>query len=318
MRRLVLASAVVVSLLAPATAHAQDGDASPADALFREGRRAADAGNYAVACPKFEESYRLDPAAGTLLNLGDCEENRGQLARAWKHYRQLYDRLPATDDRKPIAEARARALEARAPKLRIVVASTTAATVTQDDAVVARASLGTSVPVEPGRHVIVVTSVGRREKRYEVSVVDGEDKELSVGVGEPLADVAALPSPASGNAASPLATRPPPPDGSTQRTAAYVVGGVGLATFVTGAIFGFVALSRLSSANAACTGNVCANADAVNEFHGAQSFAIVSDVTVGVGLALIGTAVFLAVIAPHRTDSAAAASSMPSWMGGRF
>ena len=313
MRSLVLASAVVVSLVVPATSHAQDVDASPADALFREGRRAADAGNYAVACPKFEESYRLDPAAGTLLNLGDCEENRGQLARAWKHYRQLYDRLPATDDRKPIAEARARALEARAPKLRIAIALTPAATVTQDDAVVARGSLGTSVPVDSGRHVVVVTSVGRRDKRYEVSVVDGEDKELSVAVGEPLVegDVSLPP-------AGPLATQPPPRDGGSQRTAAYVVGGVGIATFVTGTLFGIVALSRLSSANAACTGNVCANADAVNEFHGAQSFAIVSDVTVGVGLALIGTAVFLAVLAPRGTNPTAVTRSIPGWVGGRF
>ncbi|HEX7604803.1 MAG TPA: hypothetical protein VF316_24460 [Polyangiaceae bacterium] len=319
MRIAILASALLFTLV-PAVAHAEDPDSSPADALFREGRQAAEAGNYAVACPKFEESYRLDPAAGTLLNLGDCEENRGQLARAWKHFRQLYDRLPATDDRRPIADARARAVEARAPKLRIVLTATSPASVTRDDVVVGRGSLGTSVPVEPGRHVVVVTSIGRREKRYEVSVNDGEDKELTVSSGEPLADAAPAPVavvtlPAPSAVAAPLATQPPRRDGSGQRTAAYVVGGVGLATFVTGTIFGVVALSRLSSANAACTGNVCASQDALSQFHGAQSFAIVSDVTIGIGIALIGTAVFLALTAPHGN---AASASIPLWMGGRF
>ena len=318
MRSALMLSALLISL-APAVAHAEGADSSAADALFREGRQAADAGNYAVACPKFEESYRLDPAPGTLLNLGDCEENRGQLARAWRHFRQLYDRLPATDDRRPIADARARAVEARAPKLRIVLTATSPASVTRDDVLVARGSLGISVPVEPGRHVVVVTSLGRHEKRYEVSVNEGEDKELSVSSGEPQADpgttapvaVATLPA----ATAAPVAVQPPPREGSGQRTAAFVVGGVGLATFVTGTIFGVVALSRLSSANAACTGNVCASQDALSQFHGAQSFAIVSDVAIGFGIALIGTAVFLALTAPHGNATSA---SMPLWMGGRF
>lgn len=315
MRAAILCSAALLLAFAPSTARADGADASTADVLFREGRQAADAGNYAVACPKFEESYRLDPAAGTLLNLGDCEENRGQLGRAWKHFRQLYDRLPVTDDRKPIADARARAVELRAPKLRIVLNATVTANVTRDDVVLSRAALGTSQPVDSGRHVIVVTAIGRREKRYEVIVADGEDKELAVSSGDPLDET--KPPPVATALPIPLATTPPPPkDGSTQRTAAYVVGGVGIATFVTGSIFGIVALSRLSSANAGCTGNVCANQDAVNQFHGAQSFAIASDVTLGIGLALIGTAMFLVLTAPH--GSASSARSMPLWMGGQF
>src|SRR5450631_560862 len=102
-------------ILAPVMARADGADPAAADVLFREGRRDADAGNYALACPKFEESFRLDPAPGTLLNLADCEENRGQLTRAWQHFQQLTDELPATDERRPIAIARARALETRAP-----------------------------------------------------------------------------------------------------------------------------------------------------------------------------------------------------------
>ena len=165
----------------------------------------------------------------------------------------------------------------------------------------------------------MVTSIGRREKRYEVTVADGEDKEVSVASGEPLDEkpaVTVVTPLAVTTTTTPGVTPAPVHDGSVQRTAAFVVGGVGVAAFVTGTIFGVVALSRLSSANASCTGNVCANQDAVNTFHGAQSFAVVSDVTIGVGLALVGTAVFLLVSAPH--GPAASARSIPMWLGGRF
>lgn len=45
-----------------------------AELLFLEGRDLFNAGQFASACPKFEQSNALDPAAGTLLNLARCRE----------------------------------------------------------------------------------------------------------------------------------------------------------------------------------------------------------------------------------------------------
>lgn len=215
---------------ATAVARADGSDPATAEALFREGRSAAEAGNYAVACPKFEESHRLDPAPGTLLNLADCEEHRGQILRALQHFHQLHAELPATDERKPIAAARARALELRAPELRIVPTAAAAPSVMRQDVVV----------------------VAPRET-----------------------------------------TQPAPRDG--RRTAAFVLGGVGFASVAVGTIFGIVALSSLSASNAGCNGNVCSSQDAVNQFNRSHSFAIAADVSVGIGVVLIGTALVLAL-----------------------
>ena len=49
-----------------------------AESLFREGKRLSGEHKFAEACPKFAESYKLDPGLGTLLNLAICHEVGGQ------------------------------------------------------------------------------------------------------------------------------------------------------------------------------------------------------------------------------------------------
>src|SRR4051812_28534695 len=95
-------------LLAAGTASA--GDSISAEALFAAGREAAQRGDYRQACDKFAESQRLDPAPGTLINLGDCNEHLGLLASAWRYYREAADRLPG-DKRVAGLRARVAAIE---------------------------------------------------------------------------------------------------------------------------------------------------------------------------------------------------------------
>ena len=58
-----------------------------AQALYDEARKLVEAKNFAAACPKFKESYDLDPAGGTLLNLADCYERQGKPALAWTTFK---------------------------------------------------------------------------------------------------------------------------------------------------------------------------------------------------------------------------------------
>jgi hypothetical protein len=187
--------------------------------------------------------------------------------------------------------------------------------------VVGSASLGVSLPVDPGHHVMVVSAPGRRDRRYEVVIAEGDEKVIAVSSGEQ------LPAPNSPPNALLVSESPPPvpqtehrafvSDGSFQHGAMFVSAGVGIACIVTGGIFGVVALTSLASANAACVGDVCSTPAAVSQYREAQSFALATDVTVGVGIALIATAVVLAVTSPARHRSGGR-SGVSRWIEGRF
>src|SRR5258706_1569998 len=78
------------SLVAWGTAAGQT-DPVVARALFDEGRRLAGEGKYSQACPKLEESQKLDPGLGTLFGLADCLEHVGRTASAWSRFRDAAD-----------------------------------------------------------------------------------------------------------------------------------------------------------------------------------------------------------------------------------
>src|SRR4051812_33487281 len=79
----ILGAAVLLGLV-PGVAAAQD--VAAADALFKRGVTAMKAGDLETACPAIAESQRLDPHAGTLFTLAECENRRGHVATAVVHY----------------------------------------------------------------------------------------------------------------------------------------------------------------------------------------------------------------------------------------
>jgi tetratricopeptide (TPR) repeat protein len=95
---------LLVGLTGPVRA-APDEATARANALFAQAKRLLSTGEVAAACARFEESHRLAPRAGTLLNLGLCHERQGKLEDA---RRELAEALAAAQrdgrtDREPIA-----------------------------------------------------------------------------------------------------------------------------------------------------------------------------------------------------------------------
>jgi hypothetical protein len=161
-------------------------DRARADTLFREGRQLAEDGKLAQACNKFGESLGFDPTPGTLMNLADCEEQLGRLASAWTHWRQLLRALPQTGDpRRDHAQRRLDDVESRLPSLAIRGAPgmPSGARVLLDDFPIGDRSVGRSLLVGPGDHVVTVEAPRRDARKYPVSLREREKRELIVEPG---------------------------------------------------------------------------------------------------------------------------------------
>src|SRR5258708_21030881 len=76
---------------------AEDSDPAAAEQLFLAGRAAMQQGSLETACQRFAESQRLDPAAGTPINLADCLERRGLIASPWQPWKEALGALPKDD-----------------------------------------------------------------------------------------------------------------------------------------------------------------------------------------------------------------------------
>ncbi|HEX8792352.1 MAG TPA: hypothetical protein VF765_15465 [Polyangiaceae bacterium] len=230
---------LALALAWPVAAVARDASAQSADAqaLFDAGRRALAAKDYAGACAKFEASDHIERAVGTLLSLAECEEVLGRLASARLHLQEAASLADATHDpanRGTVARARFAEIDRRVPRLTLQLAPDAPkdSRATRDGVDLGDGAFGVTLPVDPGKHVVVVSASGRTDGRYEVELKEGVQQTLQVAPGLP-PGAAPAPTTATPTAAPPpeetaQPASPPSTPGSSQRTWAYVAGGVGI------------------------------------------------------------------------------------------
>lgn len=170
-------------LVIPAAASAETNSAS-AHSLFLEARAAMDRGAYEDACPKLEESMRLDAAVGTQLNLADCYERVGRTASAWAGFLDAASMAKASHqpEREKLARARAKALEPRLPKLVIDadLASEPGLEISRDGFAVSSATWSTPVAVDPGTHDVVASAPGKMSWRTVVEAKEGQTVRVTI------------------------------------------------------------------------------------------------------------------------------------------
>lgn len=221
-----------------------------AESLFREARERMKHGDPEQACPKFAESYRLDPSIGTLLNLGLCEQRLGRVATAWTKLRQFIDAAPADDARRPLAEQKIAELEPVLPKLRLVAATDLgAARVLLDGIELQGPSLGVTLPVDPGEHVIRVALASGESADIRVKLALSE--RLDVPVARPERAVPGLAPRAANRGRAPKVRR------NTERTLAYLTLGTGAAGLLTSGAFVLLAWQEKQVVHAHCPEHTC-------------------------------------------------------------
>jgi hypothetical protein len=299
-------ASVAASAASPIPALAAPSDRALAESLFLEGRDLFAADKVSEACPKFAESYRLDPALGTLLNLAVCHEKEGKLATAWAEFRDAA--AEARSQRQPDRETMARRhVEALAPQLAhvILVAPSEAPpslVVKLDGSPVGRAAWGSKLPIDPGEHRLEASAPDKKPALRAFTIAKGSTDTLQLEI--PALDDAA--------AATPLKPMPPLPatepvkerSSSSQRTIGWIVGGAGVVGVGIGAVFGARVLGLKSDRDAHCgAGNVC-DAEGVTLDRDARSAATVSTVGFVAGSLLLAGGLVLVLTSPSAKSQA--------------
>jgi hypothetical protein len=314
------------------SAVAQEQDPAAGETLFQEARRLMKSRDFASACPKLEESFRLDPATGTLVNLAGCEEQLGRTASAWQHWRAAADRLSAGDKRRNVALARASALEKVLPRLTISLAPSAPpdTRVKRDGTLLGSPSLGVALPLDPGRHTVVASAAGRQDREIEVVLQDRDQRSLVVEPGPvettssgPVAPVD--PAPVAASTRAPAPDLPPPRSvdrapGSTGSSSVlgYALLGTGALGLGAGAFFGLSAAAARREASSLCPdasgASVCWSS-ASDSLDRDKRYSLYADVGFAVGLVTASAGLYL-LLRPHADAPATTAAFVPLSQGG--
>lgn len=246
-----------------------------AESLFREAKTLLDAGNAAAACPKLEESQRLDPGGGTLLNLAVCHERLGKLATAWAEYDEALAlaRRDGRKDRAKLADERVKALAPRLPRLTVEVgdARPPELEVTLDGSKVPSAAWGTGMPVDPGEHEVIARAPGF--KTYTAHVTVTPEGAPGVVTVPPLEKEPAKPSPdvpPKDDVGPPIEIMPKAPtaEPETEYFVPQRIAGITLTTFgavgiLVGGGAGVAAIVKKNESDERCTDVACSTSEGV-------------------------------------------------------
>jgi hypothetical protein len=249
-----------------------------AEMLFFTGKGMMGDGRIAQACPKFAESYRLDPAAGTLLNLAVCHDKEGKIASAWGEFRQALAEAKRANrqDRIDLANEAITRIEPDLPYVAITVPPGVVVPgleIQRNGVPLQAGAWNTELPIDPGTNEILVTAPLYKPEKKTVTL--DKKQHLSVTI-DPL-ELAPV-------------EKPPPPFWTSQRKlgAGVLVGGVVVAA--VGAVFGGLALGQKSTSDQNCPsfdGQLRCTSTGSSAMSSAQTDAWVADFGIGIGAAAV-------------------------------
>jgi serine/threonine-protein kinase len=258
-------------------------DQAAAEALFEAGKNLLAEGKTSQACPKLEESLRIETTGPTLFLLATCLEKDNRYASAWVRWKEAADlaKKRGKSDKEQEAISHLKTITPLVPKVRINVdaamAATTGFEVRRNGMPIGAGMWGVDLPVDPGDISIDASAPGKTPWKEKRALTPGKVLTFDVPT------LKALPASAAPTSTPPPASTPAPPPalpvapadgedpGATRRLVGYTLGGLGVVGVGIGAFFIASAISKQSDINdldrqGQCTNDACA--DLVNQRNG--------------------------------------------------
>ncbi|HEX7450894.1 MAG TPA: hypothetical protein VF294_01335 [Polyangiaceae bacterium] len=310
-----VASAIACAWVAPAAGQAT-GDAAMAESLFREGKRLSAEHKYSEACPKFEESFKIDHGLGTLLNLASCHESGGQPASAWAEFSEAMSQAKRQGDadRAQLAEGHMMALEPKLGHVSVALApgaSVPGLVIKLDSRELSQAALGVQIPVDPGKHLLEASAPGKQSYSLTFEAPTAATVRAFTVPALQEAPVAASPpavaptAPAASIAPSTAPAATPAAGSSSGSHTALIVSGVATGAFLAATVVtGILYSGTRSDFNSANAGTDTTRFDKRDS---AKTLGTVNLVCAGGALVSAGILVYF-LATPRSHESPAAAS----------
>lgn len=277
---------------------------SEGELLFREGRAAMQDKNYERACLKFAESQKKEPAPGTALNLGECEEQRGRLIAAAEAF-TLAASTFTSPEKQRYASSRAEAVERRTPRVTVKAQNPAPGLVVHvgNDVI----PIDTEVKMDPGEIVVRAEAPGRKPNTVKATLREGKNVEIDVGTLE-----AAESSGGPGGSDTTDPDRPRPKGDETDlRQIGLIAAGAGALSLVVGTVTGIMTLDRASTVKEKCPNGDCEDQVGVDAARSGSTLSLVSTITFIAGGVLVAGGGALYFFSPRPAKATGAVRLAP-------
>ncbi len=299
-----------VALLATFEAHAEPTaqEKETARALMDRGDDSFEKKSYTAALEAYAGAHAIMRVPTTALEVAKAHEALGNLVEARDALLEAIRFPKSPNEPKAYTEARAEAekhataLGDRIPSIVIQLQGLPQGTqprITVDRVSLPPAAALLPIKVNPGRHVVVVSSDATHDARKDVDVVEHQNVTVPIALS-----------------ARPASERPAPVEpstttssGSPLRTVGLITGGVGLAGLAVGTIFGLQASKKQDDAS--CPGNVCKDEASAGTLRSANDAATISTIGFVAGGVLAAGGITLWLLGSGRSSKTASVRVSP-------
>jgi tetratricopeptide (TPR) repeat protein len=288
-----LLAAALLAAACPPAALAQQPAAADEDRrtrLFKEGKAAADAGQWDEAARKFRQVVAIRSAPKALIALGVAEEHTGHLVAAQAAFKQAREEAAdkaLTEDLKT-ANAALEAIRPRVPKLVFTPPDALSGAALELDGTPATPTSG-ALLVDPGQHTLTATAPGKGTFRATLTVKEGEQRDVAVTF-----TTSSGPAPTATSGAPDTGRSLAPPTGAiVLGVAGVVLAGAGAGLYGAGS-------GQYADSEKLCPGQTC-TAEVAGKGNDGRTQMIAGDVLLVTGAAaLAGAGIYWAVSATSR------------------